>query len=87
MSAWTYGDWASQSGVPAQLARLNLHIAEVTLAIGPDVAADGKSRGNTPLTSMLSMLMQERTRLEGHAGNMRSGGVSRIRLGRATGSS
>ena len=55
---WTYSDWRSyaDSNPSAKLARLRLHIEEVTDAITADVTKGGSSRSSNPLLGYLSML-------------------------------
>lgn len=61
--AYIYNDWATLATPAAQLARLNLHIAEVSFQMGPDVAADGKSKSVGSLQGYLAMLTAQRDKL------------------------
>jgi hypothetical protein len=81
--AWTYADYEGSAYSAAQrLSRLKDHIAEVSAAIGPDIVADGKSRGSGSLVQYLQMLKDRLNELEQGPGNATAGGVSRFRIGK-----
>jgi hypothetical protein len=77
--AWTYSDWVSQSTPAAQLTRLNLHIKEVSDAVGNEIGSDGKSRSSAATERMLDRLHKHRERLQAIAGGV-GGGVSLARF-------
>lgn len=83
--AWTYSDWASQATAAAQLARLNLHIGELTDSVGREVDADGKRVSSQAVQALLDRMLSERARLEARAGSAASinGGVSYAGFNRA----
>lgn len=79
--AYTYHDFESDIYTEAErLSRLKLHIGEVQLQMGPDVAADGKSRSIGGLVEYLRMLREKLTELEQGPSQQTAGGVSRLRL-------
>jgi hypothetical protein len=59
MSAWQYADWRSMSSDAERLARLRLHIEEVTQKMGPDVSGGGMSVSSGNLDGMLQRLEDE----------------------------
>lgn len=74
--AWTYADWATQTGDQAKLVRLNQHIAEVGQQIGVNVKADGLEANRMPVKAYYDSLLKERERLEDRLGRAgRSGRV------------
>lgn len=62
--AWTYSDWRTyaDSNPAAKLARLRLHIQEISDAITADVSKAGASRGSNPLVTTLAMLEKQETK-------------------------
>ena len=61
--AWTYSDWVTypDSNPSAKLARLRLHIQEVTNSIGPDVTKGSSSRSSgSPLGYLDKLEKQEK---------------------------
>jgi len=74
--AWTYSDWPSQSGTAAKLARLNLHITEVSNSVGKEVSADGKAVSSQATQAYLTTLFAQQNRLESKPGLGIGGGVS-----------
>lgn len=78
--AWTYSDWRSQSTAAQQLARLNLHMQEVSDKIGAEVGASGYQRSSHALTNYLELLETQRVGLSSAAAT--GGGVA---FGRFTG--
>jgi|GEM_PF-3095120 len=76
---WTHAVWLTLTTPAAQLATLNLHIAEVAQAIGNEVSADGKSRGSAATQAYLRALMDERRGLLSIVGGV-GGGVSLARF-------
>ncbi len=76
--AWTYSDWPTLATPALQLARLNLHIAEVADKVSNETSADGYSRGSSSLAQLLTQLYAERTRLSNTSGA--SGCMSRARF-------
>lgn len=63
--AWTYSDWRSyaDSSPAAKLARLRLHIEEVSDQITADVSKGASSRSVSPLNQYLAMLEKREDRL------------------------
>ena len=70
---WTYSDYMSQSTPAARLTRARLFHQELTDAITADVQGGGKSRMNSPLTTMLSMVESNIAKLEAQAGEDQAG--------------
>lgn len=67
--AWTYSDYESQATPALKLARLELHIAEVSAgAGGAAVAGDGRSRDPRAITEYLQFLKERRTELRRESG-------------------
>ena len=66
--AWTYSDYRQQGTLNAQIARLDLHIQEVTDAITADVSSDGKSMSSGNLVTLRDSLTKERERMAGMPG-------------------
>lgn len=62
--AYTYYDWASQATTAAKLTRLNLHIGEVTLQMGPSVSRDGASRSTADIMQYLRLLTEQQRELQ-----------------------
>lgn len=79
--AYVYNDWATYPNAVAQLARLNLHIAEVSLQMGPDVSSDGKSRNTGSLSAYLNTLLAQRDMLMADP-SVSNSVIQRARLGR-----
>jgi len=73
--AYTFANWSSQPGFRAQYARLCLHIDEVSLDMGVDLASDGTSANRAALGVYLNALMSEKNRLEKIAGVMDAGNL------------
>lgn len=73
--AYSYANWASQGTPAARLARLNLHIDEVSAQMGPDVASLGHSRSLGSLVQYHATLMQRQKELQMAVGGI-AGGVS-----------
>lgn len=76
--AWTYSDWTSQATDAARLTRLNLHITEVSDAVGREIDADGKRVSSAAVQQYLDTLLRQRERLESRTagGSSVNGGVS-----------
>lgn len=62
--AWTYYDYESQSTTAEKRARLELHIAEVSAEVGPDLSIAGRSRTHSALVSYLQQLQARLKELE-----------------------
>jgi hypothetical protein len=64
MALYTYGDWVTypDSNPAAKLARLRLHIQEVSQSIGPDVTKGGSSRSSGSPLGYLQSLKQDETK-------------------------
>lgn len=77
--AYTYGDYESQSTDALRLARLRLHIAEVTQKISAATSGDGMSRDPSSLVTYMEQLQTRRRELESVTGNY--GGISQIKFG------
>lgn len=58
--AWKYADYEEQTDDAARLARLRQHITEVQAEIGPDLANNGRSRGNQPTIDYLNLILRPR---------------------------
>lgn len=85
--AWTYTDWESQPTDSERLARLRLHIAEVSADIRDraiSVNADGKAMTRQELLGHLQFLSQQRDALKASPGVMTAGGRSLVRFRKAT---
>lgn len=78
--AWTYADWRTQTTVTGKRDRLAMHIAEVSQQVGPEVSADGKSKGSGSLTSYMALLNDEYNKLEQSPGSMTGGGFMLARM-------
>lgn len=63
---WTYSDWRSQGSAAARLARLRLHMQEVSDAIASaqSLAKDGASKSTHDYVGYLAELQREEHRLE-----------------------
>lgn len=62
--AYTYSDWVTLTDASARYTRLCLFIQEIEDLETADIAADGKSRGSSPLSAKLERLYAEKARLE-----------------------
>ncbi|MFN4838746.1 MAG: hypothetical protein ACK5MB_00065 [Phycisphaerales bacterium] len=71
---WQYADWRGYSSDAERLARLRLHIVEVTQKIGPDVSGGNMSVASGSLTSLLNMLIEEERMLAAVVGDGNGGG-------------
>lgn len=85
--AWSHANWRSSASFATtamKIAELELHIAEVSLAIAPDVSSDSKSVNYANLVQYLNMLNNELARLQARsdAGGAVNGGTSLARFGR-----
>ncbi len=72
--AWTYSDWDGEATTAAKLAKLILHIQEVTDAIDRKMMSDGTAVDPAPLVELRKDLRIDRNRL--------AGGGSRLTRGR-----
>lgn len=76
--AYTYHDYMSPIYTRAQkIERCQLFIAELTALIGPNISADGRSKDNTPILSLLEKAERDRVTLESDPRANRRGGTSR----------
>lgn len=74
--AWTYSDWRSQTTTAAQIARLKLHLQEVTDAFGPNVSGSDMSVDRSELRQLIADLEQKLADLERSPTSRIGGGVS-----------
>ena len=79
---YAYSDWITLSDPAARLARLQLHIQEVTDKMDNERGSDGQNEGSSSLGQYLDRLLQKEESL-GAAVN-RGSPVSRVRLDRAS---
>ena len=70
---WTYSNYMTLATPALRLARARLFHQELTDAITADVAGGGKSKMNSPLTTMLSMVESNIAKLEAQAGEDHAG--------------
>jgi hypothetical protein len=61
---WQYETWISATPESERLRLLRLHIAEVSLAIDADVAADGLSANHGNIVRYLEGLKKDEERIE-----------------------
>lgn len=61
--AWQYHDYEAKSTPAAKLAWLELHIAEVSAEIGPDLSESGRSRSNGSAVQYLAQLRERHSEL------------------------
>ena len=66
--AWTHSGYRSEATDFARLTKARLFAQEVSDAITADVAADGKSRANSPLNSLLNTVEAYIDKLESSVG-------------------
>lgn len=80
--AWTYADWVTITDPAASLARLNLHIQEVSEQIGKERGSDGFNEGSFATRLYYDNLMEERAKLISvpGVGPGSNGGLSRGRM-------
>lgn len=78
--AWTYSDWRSQTTTAAQIARLKLHIQELTDAFGPNVSGSDMSVDRSALPQMIQALELKLAELERSPSLRVGGGVSYARI-------
>lgn len=80
--AWTYADWVTITDPAASLARLNLHIQEVSEQIGKERGSDGYTEASFANQRYLDSLMGERAKLISvpGVGPGSNGGLSRGRM-------
>ncbi|HRI52472.1 MAG TPA: hypothetical protein PLW65_20045 [Pseudomonadota bacterium] len=78
--AWTYSDWAQQTTPALRLARLNLHIEEVTDKIGNEISGDGYAKGSNALTTLLDKLYARQSELEKRVERTANGGAIQIQF-------
>ncbi len=65
---WTYGAYKSQSTLRARLDMARLLHGEITDAITADVQGGGKTRWNSPLTTLLSQVNSDIEKYEAQLG-------------------
>lgn len=82
---WTYSDWRAQATPALRLARLNLHLQELTDAVGRELSGDGKSKSETNITRLLELAEKEREKLQARVDRTSTGVVSQIRIRRPGG--
>ena len=63
MPTWTYGDWRSQTTAADRLARLNLHLQEVSNRIGQERDAGDLSVSSHALGRYITLLEEQREKL------------------------
>lgn len=62
--AYTYSDWSTvTTSVAAKIARLDLHIAEVSLGMTASVGSNGANRDTGSLIEYLRLLTEQRKEL------------------------
>lgn len=76
---WSYADWAEQPTAALRLARLRLHISEVSQRQGGAASVSAQGRSMAPDTTYLSMLLGQRDALERQAGSGKRGLVRMVR--------
>ncbi|MEM8757515.1 MAG: hypothetical protein AAGF47_07015 [Planctomycetota bacterium] len=62
--AWTYSDWVTIKSRADRLARLRLHVQEISEKIDIDYEADGFKRLASPVRLYYDRMMKEVERLE-----------------------
>ena len=84
--AWTYGDWVTYAPGASRLARLRLHVQEVSDQVVREVSADGKSVSSSAVQAYLNGLMDRMDSEERRAASNGAvaGGVSVADFGRRT---
>lgn len=85
MSTWTYSDWRSQATAALRLSRLNLHLQELTDAVGREISGDGKSKSENNIARMIEILEKERDTLQTRVDRTGTGVVSQVRIRRPLG--
>lgn len=79
--SWAYSDWRSQATPALRLARLNLHLQELTDAVGRELAGDGKSKSENNIARLIELAEKEREKLQERVDRTgASGGVTQIRI-------
>jgi hypothetical protein len=73
--AWLYSNWRSETTPAAQLAKLNLHLQELSDAVTAEISGDGKSRSSNAIAQMVQRLEEQREKLQRRVGLI-GGGVS-----------
>lgn len=80
--SWTYSDWRSQSTKALRLARLRLHMTEVSDKIDNEVSGHGFTEGSGSVTQYLDKLQVQCDRLEASIGESGNAVMSRVRIDR-----
>ena len=75
--AWTYSDYVTYPAGDAKVARLRLHLQEVSNQVGRAVSADGKSVSSAEIRQYRSELVKELAAEEARAGKVSGRLVSR----------
>lgn len=84
MASWTYSDYVTYTrGSVTYLERLRLHIQEVVDQISTEMANDAKSESANNLTAYRRDLEAKLERAENMPGSRTTGGISKVRFGRA----
>lgn len=78
--AWAYSDWRSQTTTTAQLARLALHMEELTDAVGKELDADGKHVSSNAIQQLLASLEKTYQNLERRSQRSTAGMTVQVRM-------
>lgn len=79
--AWTNADYMTKETPALRLAAARAFHTEIINQITADVSSDGKSKGNSPLTTLLERVTKDIERLEGQTGSFGGSRVSSLRFG------